>query len=71
MMPALLTPDCLPAVDDETIPARVWDSLTTESRQRAVHLLAQLACTLATAPAALPHTESSYVHPAHHDQTPA
>ena len=70
-MPALLTSDRLPAVSDETSPALVWSALTMESRRRVVHLMAQLACTLATTPAALPSTESAHVQLTHHGQNPA
>jgi len=71
MMPALLTVDRRPAAADEAAPAHVWDSLTAESRQRVVHLMAQLACTFATTPVAPTSMESAHVHPAHHDQNPA
>ncbi len=71
MMPALLTTDRRPAAADEAIPAHVWGALTTESRQRVVRLMAQLACTLATTPAALAHMESPHVQSTHHSQNPA
>lgn len=71
MMHTVLTTDRQPAAADEAIPAHVWGSLTTESRQRVVHLMAHLACTLATTPAALAHTESPHVHATHHGQNPA
>ena len=70
-VPALLTSDRLPAVGDDALPTHLWDSLSTESRQRVVHLMAQLACTLATTPAALAPTESAHVQPTYHGQNPA
>lgn len=71
MTPVLPIPARRPALTDETSPLHIWASLTTESQQRAVRLMAQLACTLATVPVAPAHTEPSHVHPTHHVQTPA
>jgi len=41
-------------------PAQVWAGLAPELRERVVHLLAHLACTLATTPLA-PAKESAHV----------
>ena len=69
MRPTPLTAARRPA--DVALPAQLWESLTPESRRRVVHLLAQLACTLATSAVAPAPMEPAHVPPAHLGQDPA
>jgi len=45
---------------DNPPPLQVWGALATEQQERVIHLLAQLACTFATAPVALPPQEAPH-----------
>jgi hypothetical protein len=50
---------CSPA--DNAAPLQVWGALAIEQRERVIHLLAQLACTLATTSVAVPPQEVPHV----------
>ena len=63
MVQPLFAADRLAGADDNPAPTQVGGALAAEQQERVIRLMAQLACTFATAPVAPPHQEARYVDP--------
>jgi len=63
MVQPMLVADRVAGAGDNSAPTQVWGALATEQQERVIRLMAQLACTFATAPVAPPHQEARYVDP--------
>jgi len=62
-VPSTRTAEHVPGAVDNPTALQVWGALATERQERVIRLMAQLACTFATAPVAPPRQESHHVDP--------